>query len=307
MKIGIKGRVKCVKKSLDNEVLETYEFDNIVTDTGLNYMGTNNVAILAKCQIGSGNSTPNPNQSSLDALIASVSGSVISYDYDYNPDNPIYINSQTNLFKFTNLNNVNITEIGLMPNISGYNDIATRALIKDAMGNPTSITVLTGEVLEVYYTMAQVFSTEDSSFQINVYDKDGNAELYNVDVRLAYAGHAENMYNVGRELSPKSCYVFNDELKAVTSTNTGRFDTIDAKASDMSVYVPNSFKRIINAKATLSKANNASGIRRIMIGTTMGFWQFRFGRVSDDAPLQKSDQKVLEFPVEFNWGRYEPA
>lgn len=311
MNIGVLGRVKCVKKSQDGVELETLEFDNMILDSGLNLLGSGNGSIMDVCQIGSGNTAPSESQTSLVAFIGEKNKTSTTYSYDYTPSNLDYRVSETNKYVFTGLSNKNITELGLKRNNSGESQLATRALIKDSAGNPTTITILTGEVLEIYYTLTQVFSKADTTYRISVLDKNGNAELYDATVRLGLAGFANGYKNVvGLSLAFKqtNIYLYNTGLSEINASESGYIEYATGNANtDIAAYTANTFKRIVNIKVGLSAGNLTGGIRKVLLSTTMGTYQIEFTKVSDGTALAKTNQKVLTIPVEFSWGRYEPT
>ncbi|PLT21146.1 hypothetical protein [Psychrobacter sp. MES7-P7E] len=311
MNIGVLGRVKCVKKAQDGVELETFEFDNMILDSGLNLLGSGSGSIMDICQIGSGNTAPSESQTSLVAFIGEKNKTSTTYSYDYTPSDLDYRVSETTKYAFTGLSNKNITELGLKRNNSGEPHLATRALIKDSAGNPTTITILTGEVLEIYYTLTQVFSKADTTYRISVLDKNGNAELYDATVRLGLAGSAIGYkYVVGLSLGFKetSIYLYNTGLSEINASESGYITYTTGNANtDIAAYAANTFKRIVNIKVGLSAGNITGGIRKVLLSTTMGTYQIEFTKVSDGTALAKTNQKVLTIPVEFSWGRYEPT
>lgn len=98
--------------------------------------------------------------------------------------------SQTFKYSFNSFTeNLNITEIGLSAyytgNITttGYYVLATRALIKDRTGTPLPITVLTGEILEVYYKINTYIDTrrKTGSFTLTDIDSQGTQTNHTFD------------------------------------------------------------------------------------------------------------------------------
>ena len=77
----------------------------------------------------------------------------------------------------------------------------------------------------------------------------------------------------------------------------------------MSGYTSDSLKRTLTLEFNLAEANRA--IRTVTFddyyARTFTFFPFqmRLGRVSDDAPLTKTNQETLAIPFEISWGRYE--
>lgn len=148
--VGVSGHFKIEKTGADGEVLETYGFDNLVLDSGLSAFFVSNIAdSLTHCAVGKGNSAPAFAQKQLDDEIARQrtnnsygAGRPVESDADY-----AFLWSYS--FAPSAVSG-NITEIGILSNRGIF---FNRQLIKDGEGNPTSISVLEQEGLNVYFTL----------------------------------------------------------------------------------------------------------------------------------------------------------
>ena len=57
LNVGLSGRFHLVKRRInDDSIVEAREFENIITDAGLNRWGSG--AVVDRCMVGSGNTTP---------------------------------------------------------------------------------------------------------------------------------------------------------------------------------------------------------------------------------------------------------
>ena len=232
--IGMAGEFRCVVKKSDGSIkTDTGYQKNLILNQGLDFFGGDNDSnMMAYCVIGSGNSQPSYTQNKLDTAITGVSGATFStkYDYDASRDGNLYKTNKVCKYSFTGLNNVNISEVGLA---STYSDattyfLCTRALIKDSQGNPTTITVLSGEILEIYYKLWAVYDTTDKAGTLNLLDGVSGSIAYNWTVRLAYVTDKMSYaYQLGYVLS--SVYskwsTFNTgDLTAITTSPSGSGD-----------------------------------------------------------------------------------
>lgn len=316
MHIGIAGEVTFnVINNHSNEIISTNKSRNIVLNKGLNALAdsTTNDSIFTWCIVGSGTSTPVATQNQLDVAVSIVRSNSRTSTYNYtDAGDGLYKVSRTHKYIFTGLNNVNITEVGLVntsTSISSYN-LCTRALIKDALGNPTAITVKTGETLEVFYTLWQVFSTADSVRQVNMLDGDGGAIPYNITTRLARVG--TNDYDkVGDKinLSLTRAALFADTLAAITSQPSVPVDTrfnanLKPTFASKYDYVNGSYEQKFQVAFTDLAEGNGT-LRTLVIFSTLGVYQIRFGSVSGDLGVVKTNQDTLYFPIAFTWSRYE--
>ena len=188
--IGMVGEFRCVVKKADGSIkTDTGYQKNLILNQGLDFFGGGNGNnMMDFCVIGSGNSKPVYTQNELDAITAYASGADFStkYDYDASKDGNIYKTNKVRKYTFNGLNNVNISEVGLASQFSSLTSyyLCTRALIKDAQGVPTTITVLNGEILEIYYKLWQVFDTTDKVGTINLLDGVGGSVAYNYSSKV---------------------------------------------------------------------------------------------------------------------------
>ena len=320
--IGMVGEFRCVVKKSDGSTkVDTGYQKNLILNQGLDFFGGGNGEnMMDFCIIGSGNSQPSYTQNKLDVAIAGAVGADFSskYDYDAATDGNLYKTNRVVKYSFNELNNVNISEIGLASSYSNTTTyyLCTRALIKDSNGNPTTITILSGEILDIYYKLWRVIDISDKNFVINVQDGVGKLTPYNVKIRPFFVGQAkpsseQGNDTVGYAVTWGASFSFYDrpivdtgDLVGITSD----FDTntwADGASKTWSPYVNNSYKATTTINAPVTGLNQA--IRRMSLANTFGLYQIRFGRVSDDAPLTKTSTQTLSFPVEFSWGRYEGA
>ena len=154
--MGMAGEFRCVVKRADGSTrIDTGYQKNLILNQGLDFFGGGKGEdMMQYCVIGSGNSTPTVTQTTLDSIIKQATSTAPTYKYDYNQviDGNLYKPNKVGKYSFTNIDNVNVSELGLASlygsNTSYY--LCTRALIKDSNGNPTTITVLSGEQLDIY-------------------------------------------------------------------------------------------------------------------------------------------------------------
>lgn len=145
--VGARFKLVVRKASTEEITRETEWFKNIVLDTGLNQMSVG--TWIDRVRVGSGNSTPVASQTQLDNTIASTtalfggSGTVSQQT----TTSPYYLAANRTYRFAEGVAAGNISEVGC-----GWGnglDLWNRALVKDLNGNPTTITVLSDEFLDV--------------------------------------------------------------------------------------------------------------------------------------------------------------
>lgn len=310
MNFGILGEVRCVVTRADGVTkTDTGYQKNLILNQGLNFFGGGKgSAINTSCAIGSGNSSPLAAQTKLDVFVAIASGSDTTSSYSYiNKGDDLYRMWEQKKYRFTGLSEVNITEVGLVSEGSASNYyLTTRALIKDSAGNPTSITVKTGETLDVYYKVHKVVDISDKSFVVNVSNGSGGPVPYNIIIRPKIIGTDEWSIGMMSPVSASAGFTFagGADISAANSSPIGL--TQFANSFTLSSYILGSYKIVAKINYALAQANG--NIRTVMPDTNYFRFlhmQMRFGRASDDAPLVKTNKETLEVPLEFSWSRYE--
>ena len=313
MQVGLYGEVKVIVKRADDTVrLDTGFFPNVITNLGLDAIG-NNRDLFSFCAVGGGNSTPLNTNTKLDNFLAV--GSQISSDskFDYDPvrDTEFYKCSRTVGYRFTGLDNKNISEVGLVDDYRPeLHSAFTRTLIKNSNGDPTVITVLSGEILELHYRLWQVFDLKDKD-QVVTAMIDGVEVPVNVKIRLAGVGSANvsgywgyhNVVGKGVAYAGGSYARFGTgEIGKITGLISGETSEFYSGMS-WEAYQPSTYKRKFYVNTSITEAVHP--IRSFLFFTGLGAYQVRFGTVAGDLPIDKTKQDILQLGFEVSWGRYE--
>lgn len=303
--VGIAGELRCVITDINNEVkIDTGYQKNLILNQGLNFFGGGHgVAVNTSCAIGSGNSNPIITQTSLDSFVTVVVGTDTTSDYSYvDSGDGLYRFWEQKKYQFTGLSNVNISEVGLVSSGTTSADyyLTTRALIKDNFGTPTSISIKTGETLDIYYKIHKVIDTRDKTFVINVLDGSGGSVPYNAIIRPIDVGTPEHSVSDYIKTPSYGTRFSVGDLSPITSKPT---ESGSGAAIVFSPYIKDSFKRTGTNYFSLSEAN--ANIRVIAVYLPFLPLQMRLGRVSDDSPIIKTASDALTIPLEFSWARYE--
>ena len=308
--VGFAGEYRAVVSSSDGEVIYDSGYQrNLILNQGLNFFGgTKGDYINQGCVIGSGNTPPAITQTLLDSFVAGVdSGTDVTRDYSYvDKGDGLYRLWEQKKYRFAGLVDKNISEVGL---VSQYNSsskvyyLTTRALIKDSAGLPTTITVRAGEVLDIYYKIHKVIDVTDKDFVVNMSDGDGGLVPYNVKVRPCLVGNsswgisnhaAENPGGLGASSTTKS------ELVSIVSYPSGSYANNTYYTTP---YVEGSFELTVNKIYGLD--SYTTGIRTAFsYYNSFYIYQMRYGKVSDDSMIEKTNRHTLTLPHKIKWGRF---
>ena len=310
MQVGLYGEVKVIVKRADDTVrLDTGFFPNVITNLGLDAIG-NDRNLFNFCAVGGGNSTPLNTNTKLDNFLAvgSQISSESKYDYDPVRDTKFYKCSRTVGYRFEGLDNKNISEVGLVGDYaSGQHPAYTRTLIKNSAGEPTVITVLSGEILELQYRLWQVFDVKDKD-QVVTAMIDGVEVPFNVKIRLAgVGGNLGGSWSYAAVVGAHLTFQGNNyhqfgtgELGEITGQNSG---LTNVYGLSWEAYQPSTYKRKFYVNASITEAVHP--IRSFLFFTGLGAYQVRFGTVDGDLPIDKTNQDILQLGFEMSWGRYE--
>lgn len=186
MTLGVAGYYKFEAVRLDSDGIEIPGsrrvvadwFPNLITNQGLNASMANvTTDFIGTCRVGSGSTAPAFTDTSLVAQVATTG--IFSENVGFSSTAPYY-GWRRVVYRFgTGVATGNLSEVGT----GGGAVLYSRALIVDGSGNPTTITVLSDEVLDVTYELRVYVPTSDATYTINEEGVD-----YTFTVRAAKAG-----------------------------------------------------------------------------------------------------------------------
>lgn len=186
------------------------------------YKGVNNV--LSYLHIGEGNSTPVKTQTQLDRYIASASSSNSTWwtnNFKKHTSKPIIYNWCECKFVFTDtIKGKNLTEIGLCASdtASAEHPIVTRALIRDANGQPTTIALRAGEQLVIIYKVYAVLPSNEklTTMEFNYWEGGVKKSTKQLSARSGFllTGHR---YSLWTGITYDPYWLWQDETFKVTN------------------------------------------------------------------------------------------
>lgn len=306
-KTGMKGRFKMnVVDPKTNEIKRsTGWFDNLITDGGLNMKGT--LAPARACHVGSGSTTPSVTDTQLDTFVASTSNRISTPRGSQTDVIPRYAWQQV-LFRFgAGQAEGNLTEVGITNDdfMTASGPLFSRALILDGSGNPTTLSILSDEILEVWYELRHYIPTDDLVENIEI-----NGVMTEVRTRAARItdssqyGWAGSTTIFGRPADFVTGQFSNST--AVWSGDIGtQFDNspsgslANENSASLPSYVDGSLTRTAEGFWNIDNANFETGIRSVQFRSYIGTYQSQF-----DPPIQKDNTQELRINVEVSWGRF---
>lgn len=285
------ARFKLIARKRDGSIArETCWFLNKVLTTGLNRMSAG--GWINRCCVGSGNSTPLASQTALDSFIASTTAIQSTSSATQLTVEPIYY-SATNVWRFAEgVAAGNISEVGMgWANTSLWN----RALVKDLAGNPTTLTVLSDEVLDVVAEI-RVYPKMNFTGSFQQLDKLGNVLQ-------------EHTY-VGKALIKSNSFYSNAAVTLNGSVYPGVIasdyvsNPSGASLGFATPTVSNPTSTSIKAVFTLA-LNASNGVHQsFAFGTTLLNTNGTGYAIQISPPFTKTAAMKVTYTVEFSWSEY---
>ncbi len=293
---GVSGRYKLVTRKvhdLDNAVGEL-EFDNLITDIGLERWATNKIG--AKCFIGSGNAPPTVNDTALGAQLAASTTTQNLQNWKAYSAAERWTEA-TICYRFqpgVTLNS--IAEVG----VGWDGGLWSRALVRDVNGNPTTIQLLSDEVLDVYYTLRIQFPADVTGSIV----LDG--VTYDWVLRPADLATWPESYGYYFYYAFATGGVAKASTGSITQPNTAPDWAESSSTTTVAAYVPGSRKRTMTFLFDLNDAN--VNIKSIIVQLGSGYpptmsWQLGFYQNGQSVGVPKVSSKRLTLTFDFAWGR----
>ena len=259
-------------------------FTNLITDGGLNRLGTNSFSNSSiYCQVGEGSTTPSVEDVNLTDHVAYTQTKATTETVDI----PSLYQQRVTTYSFAlGAAAGNLTEVGV--GWGTTTDLFSHALILDAEGSPTSITVLSDEYLTVVYSYRIYGLLADSTGSVTF---TGNiAGTYNWTLR-------HSIFSSGFIVTPFDYTInaraYDGSIGIIDSDPSGVRDYL----AYTTAYVSGSLTTSVTVSASITQGNFASGIKSMWFALG-AYWQVEF-----DPVIPKTDQDTLSITFEMTWGR----
>jgi hypothetical protein len=294
--VGVAGRFKleavCERTGERRELAPW--FDNLITDHGLNWLGTSGIGQF--CLVGTGSAPPAVTDVTLANKLAHTTANV-GVTYGGQASAPYYSWIRI-VFRFpAGVAAGNLTELGVGVSTT---TLFSRTLIKDGAGNPTTITVLPSEALDVTYEL-RVYAPADATHSTVI---SGVTYTGTIRPRSVTASDQGNLWAVrvfatapSLEGPSPSVAAFSGLPGPATAGPSGVQENSGASAV-MAAYSQNSLTRTGTITFALSEGNVPGGIQAVSVNTTLGSYQIGF-----TPPIPKDSTKVLSLGLALSWSR----
>lgn len=294
-------------------------FDNLITDIGMNLLGSagSSQDNLAYCRIGTGNATPTNSDQALISQTGATNTVGTGGATGLSIDGSYIYRRVSRRFSAGTISGVNLAEVGMSYTNTG-NNIFSRSLLKDLSGNPTTITLLPDEVLDVIYELRQYLPAQDivvnttidgAPATVTMRRSTNTQQVNNWAVRVGFSIHPDCL---GTEQGyPTYCEFDGLENAIAASTGWANGSGANKATKATNAYVANSFRRSVTLTFPLTVANYPTGIGFVTIGTqggtdnrtacAFGPWGLIF-----NPKLNKTNARIATVDFGVSWARYAP-
>ena len=264
-------------------------FPNLILNGGLDRMGAN-FDYLNWCQVGSGSTAPVATQT---ALVNRIAGTNTQQaDVNGAQASAPYYGWRRRTYRFAQgVAAGNLSEVGVGWATSG--SLFSRALILDGGGSPTTITVLSDEMLDVTYELRRYPGTVDLTGTVVLDGVTHNwvSRAAGVTDQIAWSGTGE------MALDWASAY--DGDIRSATASSPS--GTSQALSITALAYGSGSYTRAFTVSAGLNDGNLVGGIRSILTGS-YGYGHGRY-QIQFDPAIPKNNTKVLSLTIQHTWAR----
>lgn len=299
-------RLKVGKDGQEPRV-DTGWFENLITDNGLDLMYTWPTGDFGlkyfgtRCCVGTGNTVPAVTDTSLASFLAqtgSASDSAFGGTTFVEEDGvtPAYWKAIASWRFSTGTAAGNLAEIGMGATST---NLFSRALIVDGAGNPTTITVLSDEVLDVTYELRVYIDKSQVPITISISGTNysGYVQPFDIDNTInsfqwawAPSGSQANLDLFAHSTHTEPANVY---------AGAGAGSSYGASVALITSYVIGTYYLDIRYTWAQASANVAGGIQLFYTG--YGFTKFM---IWFDDPIPKQNFQTLTLDIRFSWDRF---
>lgn len=309
----VAGRYKIQKFKSDSEgnpigePLVTLEFDNLITDTGMQQIWSSPTDgfgvnyLFSSCCVGTGNTIPTFTDKSLASWLASREN--VQYDgvKNYVAGPPAYWKDVCTYQFGSGVAAGNLTEIGIYPFAKTKDDLFSRALILDAEGNPTTLVVESDESLIVTYEYRVYLDTDDV---VGTFDSDG--VTYDTVMRAA---DIDTVPAIGSSIANNGSFfseinLYDGALGSVTTAPSGNAALSPVGTWSNFIFTGGIAKVDFATTLGINTANWSNGVRAIYFHSNLHKYQISFNDPATSKGILKVVGEQMTVSARMSWSRY---
>lgn len=295
IQVGAQFKLIVHKGDVTKPTKEVPFFKNLVLDSGLNQLSIDNV--LSRVCVGSGNTPPEYNQTSLENFIASTNTVQGGDTTGTNANDPMYYWAKRTFRFGEGVARGNLSEIGVGWSDSG---LFNRALIKNSNGEPTTITVLSDEFLDVIVEV-RVYPQKTFSGEFSLKNKLGEVVSTHSVTGTIFTKSNILAFTLGRISAEQRFIVYSGNMQESTSA-----EPINYIGDTTEVVISYPTQRSIEATSKFL-LNSANGSHRSFVSHYSSFLGRQGFKWEINPPISKNNTFEITYKHTLSWDRYEPT
>lgn len=304
IQVGAKFKL-VVHKGDGVPVRESAWFNNIVLNSGLARLSNSSNWAYDRCLVGSGNSLPTQDQSQLDALIAASTTIKTTENSKRTSGDDKHVYSNIVWSFGQGVAAGNISEVALAWSNTG---LFNRALIRDINNNPTTITVLADEYLDVI-SEVRGYMSQELTGSFSLLDKFGgliSTHDYTCSGRFNPSGEVGRLAQLSISSSLHFPIAYTGEIQSpIDSLPSG------ANSGNGTISVSNTYPAYNKCRAVVTIPLGTANItQKTIVFQIGGFFRgnsFCTYQAQIDPPITKTNTQIMTYTVELTWSNYEPT
>lgn len=298
MTTGMRGFYRVQIRRPDGRIrFDTDWYENTILDSGRNYIATAN--FMTSCQVGTDNTAPNANQTALLGHHAGTTDITTTDEGNQAVSVPYYA-WKRKVFRFAvGTVAANLTEVGVGWGTTG-STLFSRAFILDPdTQNPTTITPLIDEILDVQYELRYYPpQTDVTTPQVTL-----DGILYDTITRGAEVNSQYWSQSIGNKVQATdgdNWTAYDGNIGTLLQNPSGTGDGNNSGGIGTSSYQNNSYELDVYANVP-STDWNVGGIRSIRIRTTAGSFQTQFSSNPGGNTIPKTGSFTMFMEWRLSW------
>lgn len=281
-------------------------YPNVLLTAGMNEMSQRN--FMSHCQVGTDGTVPNANQTQ---LLGHHAGTNTIQD-DTNGQQVVttpYYAWRRKIFRFaTGTVAANLTEVGVGWDLTGSTLISRAFILDPITQNPTTVTPLADEFMDVTYELRYYPPSADAtSPSITL-----KSVLYDTITRAAEVNSQFWSDSIGTKIGYRApdWRAYDGNIGTVLQNPSGNSAGLPLSGYSFSneTYSNNSFEQKMTIGVPWDAWNvpGGAGIRSIRIRTTAGSFQTQFDSNPGGNRIPKTSDQTMIMKWKISWGAYVP-
>jgi len=298
LNVGLKAQYKLRILNADRSLkFESDWIPNLITDLGMNRIGSQ-AAFGTFLRVGTGTTAPANTDTALVSQIAATNN--VTGQSSVNAGAPDYQSTFSATWEFT-LGAVvgNVAELGVGWTASTASTLATRSRILDGGGSPTTITVLSSEILQVTYQLTCYPSITDSVGNVTI-----SSVVYGYTSRIFSAASVAGgqLLNVLiNNVSQATAYT--GAIGAITAAGPAGTST-GLTAGSLVAYTPGTYYQDYTITAAVGVGNLGGGIKSIAVTIAGSSIVWSRTQIEFSPNIPKDNTKTFSMTLRTSWARH---